>query len=758
MTSSSAVPGKARHRGSLFRRYTLYLALLVSLAVLVSGGLGAWFAYRDARTLVDELQREKARAAAARIEQFIRTAELQMKGAVVSGRAGGSADAEARQIELLRLLRIAPSISDAASLDAAGKEQVRVSRLERDRVGSGIDRSSEPAVSAARAGRSVGYGGIGFRHQSEPHLALAVSGNRPDDGLVTADVNLKFASEVVAGIKSGRSGTAYVVDERGGLIVHADSGLALRMSNLAHLPQVRAAMSKADVSALTQPTTVAGVDGGPRTIAAHATIEPLGWHVIVEQPLSVAFAPLLEAVIRTAALLVLGVVLAVVASLVLARRMTAPIRRLELGAQRIGDGHLNDRVEVHTGDELEALADQFNRMAATLDESYAGLERKVQARTLQLAEANHAKARFLAAASHDLRQPVHALGLFVAQLQASDDETARARLIGKVAACSAAVSDLIEALLDISKLDAGVVAAQPTAFALQPLFERIEQAYSPTAQHKGLRLRVRPTALWVRTDPMLVERILLNLCANAIRYTAQGGAILSARLRGKLVCIEVWDTGIGIAAEHQRHIFEEFYQVAGSSDEQGKGLGLGLAIVERLAGLLDLPLRVRSTQGRGSVFGIDVPLAHAAQESVSALSQLLVPARFEGLSVLLIDDDAAAREAVEGLLVQWGCVVACAVNAAGALRVVSDAPAPHLVICDYHLGNDELGTVVIEQIRTLSGRSIPAVILSADATNELQQATTAAGLHLLHKPLNAARLRALLMHVAGERQAATADH
>ncbi len=743
---------RPRRSGNLLRRYTLYLGSLLSMAVFISAGIGAYFAYRDSRALVDELQRERAGAAAARIEQFIRTVELQLKGAAVSGRSDATLDLEARHLELLRLLRIAPSISEAAALDAAGVEHVRVSRLARDVVGSGIDRSTEPAVVSVRSTRQTGYGGISFRHQSEPHLAMAVAGQRPGDGLVVASINLKFASDVVAAIPIGHSGTAYVVDGRGGLIVHADSGLALRMTNLAHWPQVRAALMQAKASTRSAPTVIAGVDGGPRIIAAYAPIEPLGWQVIVEQPLSEAFAPLLESVTRTAVLLLVGIVLAMAVSLALARRMAAPIRMLELGAQRIGEGHLEDRVEVRTGDELEALADQFNRMAARLRESYLGLENKVEARTRQLAEANRAKARFLAAASHDLRQPVHALGLFVAQLQACEDEGARTRLIGKVAACSAAVSDLIEALLDISKLDAGVVAPQPTAFALQPLFDRIEHAFSPAAQGKGLRLRVRTTALWARTDPMLLERILLNLCANAIRYTAQGGAILAARVRGERVRIEVWDTGVGIGADQQRHIFEEFYQVAGSSDEQGNGLGLGLAIVERLASLLGLPLRVRSVPGRGSVFAIDVPPADAVQDSETALSQWLAPARFEGLSVLLIDDDPAAREAIEGLLVQWGCIVRCAACAVDAWPLVAPAAPPQLIICDYHLGGSELGTAVVRRLRESAHHAIPAVILSADASSELRQATTAAGLHLLHKPLNVARLRALMLHIAARRQ------
>jgi len=740
-------PGR---RGGLFRRYTIYLALLLSLALVVSGGIGAWLAYQDARALVDELQREKARSAAARIEQFLQTVELQMKGAVVSGRTGGTPDLEARHIELLRLLRIAPSISDAASLDASGHERVRVSRVSRDVVGSDIDRSSDPAVAALRSGKTW-FGDIRFRKASEPYLEMAIAGNRPDDGAVIADINLKFASDVVAGIRIGESGKAYVVDALGGLIVHPDPGMALRRTNLAGVPAIRAALAPRAGTGDAQPTVIASIDGGPRTIAAHARIEPLGWHVIVEQPLHEAFAPMFASLARTAILVLASLVLSVVASLLLARRMTTPISALQHGVRRIGEGHLDERVEIQTGDELEALADQFNRMAQKLRESYAGLEQKVAQRTLQLEEANRAKARFLAAASHDLRQPVHALGLFVAQLEEVTDDNTRRQLVGKVAASSAAVADLIEALLDISKLDAGAVAPQPTEFALQPLFDRVEHALAPTAQQKGLRLRIRPTPWWVMTDPMLLERILQNLCTNAIRYSTQGGAILAARVRGPHVSIEVWDTGVGLSLEQQRHIFEEFYQVAGVPDGGGKGLGLGLAIVDRLARLLDLTIGVRSVPARGSVFTIEVPRVRAAQQGEAPQSQLLAPARFEALPVLLIDDDAVARDAIEGLLLQWGCDVRSAAGGAEALRLVAGAAAPRVIISDYHLGDNALGTAVVAQVRELLQDDVPAVILTADVTLALREATTAAGLYLLHKPLNAARLRALLLHVAGNR-------
>lgn len=741
------LPAAGARGGKLFRRYALYLSALLGLALLASGGIGVYAAYRDTRVLVDALQREQARAAAALIGQFLQTVELQLRGALISGRTSDAPDIEARHGELLRLLRISPAISDASWLDSAGHERVRVSRLAPDVIGSDIDRSRDPAVVAARGG-AAWYGNVEFRRGSEPHLPLATAGSRPGDGFAIADINLKFASDVVAGIRIGEHGHAYVVDGRGRLILHPDPSRMLRMTSLADSPQVRAALSSPAGPGPAPPTIIARAEGGSKMLAAHAAIERPGWHVIVEQPLTEAFDPLLASVARTAMLLVAGLALAALASLLLARRMTAPIRLLELGARKIGEGRLDERVRIHTGDELEALADQFNRMAGQLSESYASLEEKVAERTRQLEEANRAKARFLAAASHDLRQPVHALGLFVAQLPEARDEESRRKLIGKVTASSAAVSDLIEALLDISKLDAGAVAPQPAEFALQPLFERIEQACSFAASEKELRLRVRPSALRLRTDPMLLERILLNLCGNAIRYTAQGGAILAARVRGSVARIEVRDTGIGITAEQQRHIFEEFYQAAGVTDGTTRGLGLGLAIVDRLARLLDLTISVRSVPGRGSVFALDVPLASPAATCVANAPPPPGAAQFDALPVLLVDDDDAARDAIEGLLAQWGCEVRAASCAADAIRLLADPPRPRLIISDYHLGANDLGTALVQTLRDIAGQAIPAVILTADVSGTLREETAAAGLHLLHKPLNPARLRALLLHVA----------
>ncbi len=737
----------AQLRGRLFRKYAVYLTGLLSIALLTSGLVGIYFSYHDTRALVDELEREKARGAAIRIEQFIRTAESQLRGALPFGRESDALHDEPQYLELLKLLQLAPAVADAAWINAAGRERVRVSRVSRDVVGSNIDRSGEPGVRGTSATKAW-YGPVYFRRGTEPYLGAAVAGNQPEAGVVIAEINLKFVLDVVSAIRSGKAGHAYVVDTRGRLISHPDMSLVLKMTDLSALPQVSAALSQTGRGDTPVQTIIARDERGVWTLTAHAPIGVLGWSILVEQPLTEAFAPLLGAAARSGLILLLGIGLAIAASLILARQMVAPIRTLETGVERFAVGRLDEPVIVNTHDELQGLADQFNRMARQLQDSYTGLEQKIEERTHQLAEANNAKSRFLAAASHDLRQPVHALGLFVAQLEDTRDPIARQRIVEKIAAASTAVSDLLEALLDISKLDAGGMAVQCAEFPLQPILERLEQSFALAAQAKGLRLRVRPTRLRVVTDPMLLERILLNLVSNAVRYTRIGGVLIGVRQHGGRAAIEVCDTGVGIAAEEHQRIFEEFYRLPGSNADSANGLGLGLAIVDRLARLLDLHLLVASTPGRGSKFSVSAPLAYGAAAETPILASTAQAISLEGMRVLLIDDAASAREAAEGLLAQWGCKVRAASSGAEAITLfVRGEPPPALIICDYRLGDTERGTDVIRLIRAQWVTDIPAVIISGDVTPTLQEQATANGLHLLYKPLKAARLRALLHHV-----------
>jgi HAMP domain-containing protein len=377
--------GGVQPRGRLFRKYLVLFASVVSGALLAGGVIELYFSYREILGGLEALQREKAVGAAARIEAFVRDIERQV-GWASQVQPGIQPTVEQRRVDYLRLLRQAPAVTEVSQLDAEGREQLRVSRLAMDVVGSRADFSRDPRFAEARPGRPF-YGLVYFRKESEPYVSLSIAGGG-QAGVTVAEVNLKLIWDVVSAIRIGRTGLAYVVDGRGQLVAHPDISLVLRKTDLSGLPQVSAVLGRPPQppAAEPPPSTARGL-GGRQVLTASAPIQPLGWWVFVEQPLGEAFEPLYASVARTVGLILAGVALSVVASFVLARRMATPIQALEAGAARIGAGALDHRIDVRTGDEREALAGQFNRMAERLRESYATLEQKVEDRTRELREA-----------------------------------------------------------------------------------------------------------------------------------------------------------------------------------------------------------------------------------------------------------------------------------------------------------------------------------------------------------------------------------
>ena len=363
--------------GRLFRKYVLWTMALVCGALLASGAISIYFSYQENKSALSLVQHEKAVAAAARIEQFIRQIEQQLSFAALPqlGAAGG----DERRIEFLKLIRQVPAVTDIAQIDAAGREQLLASRLAMDVVGSQRDRSQEPAFKAARPGQTY-FGPVYFRKETEPYMTIAVKAGGEAGSVTLAEVNLKFIWDVVSRIRIGEKGKAYVVDDTGHLVADPDIGLVLKKTDLSALDHVKAAFA----GGISQSARLAKDVSGNEVLTAFAPIDPLGWKVFVEQPVSEVYATLNASILRTGLLILLGLAASVVASLAFARSMVRPIAVLQEGAQRIGAGDLEQKIEVHTGDELEALADQFNRMTTQLRESYSGLERKVEERTGEL--------------------------------------------------------------------------------------------------------------------------------------------------------------------------------------------------------------------------------------------------------------------------------------------------------------------------------------------------------------------------------------
>lgn len=376
--------GEQHLRGRLFAKYAVLFVAIVSVALILSGAFEVWFSYREHNASLIRIQQEQATAAAAKIERFI--AEIQNQLGWTTQLPWSPGMLEQRRFDCLRLLRQVPAITEIAELDPTGHEQLRVSRLALDVTGSNIDYSKDPKFTEAVANK-VYYGPVFFRRGSEPYITLALTGARHDAGVSIAQVNLKFIWDVVSQIKVGKHGKAYVIDRQSHLIAHPDISLVLRNSNLAHLQQVKAArasLAGQEEKGLDEATDL---QGRP-VLATYAPVERLGWLVFVELPLSEAYAPLYASLKRTGALLAGGLVLALLCGLFLARRMVVPIRALREGAARFGAGNLSERISLHTGDELETLADQFNDMAGRLQDSYTDLEKKVDSRTRELREAS----------------------------------------------------------------------------------------------------------------------------------------------------------------------------------------------------------------------------------------------------------------------------------------------------------------------------------------------------------------------------------
>ncbi|HEX6080960.1 MAG TPA: GAF domain-containing protein, partial [Methylomirabilota bacterium] len=374
-------------RRRLFWKYTTFFVLLVTAELLASGITELYFSYQENQAALVALQREKALAAASQIENFIKEIERQMGWVTQPQRAPGGTTLEQRRFDFFRLQRQVPAITEVSYIDANGREQLRVSRLAMDSIGSQLDMSADPRFVEAKA-RRVYRGPVYFRKESEPYMVIAIAEGGQAGGVTAAEVNLKFIWDVVSQIKIGKAGQAFVVDGQGALIAHPDISLVLQKTDLTRLEQVRRALGGGPQPGEAAPDgTIARNLRNQQVLTAHSAIPSLGWTVFAEQPLEEAFEPLRASVQRTVLLLVLGIVLSVGASLMLARTLERPIRALQAGAVRIGEGNLSDRIAVKTGDELEVLADQFNSMAERLRESYAGLERKVDERTRELQEA-----------------------------------------------------------------------------------------------------------------------------------------------------------------------------------------------------------------------------------------------------------------------------------------------------------------------------------------------------------------------------------
>lgn len=445
----------------------------------------------------------------------------------------------------------------------------------------------------------------------------------------------------------------------------------------------------------------------------------------------------------------LGLVVAVILARGLARAGIRPLLSIIQAVRHVAAGDFRVRLPVTVQGEIGTLQEGINRMGEALQSYQEDMQLQVDTATAELAQqkrlaeaANLAKTRFLAAASHDLRQPMHAIGLYATVLKPKLAGREAEQTLIKLQASVNAMEDLLNAILDISRLDAGAVVPRPQRLDIRDLLTRLREDFQLEAEARGLQLRLHGIPAWGMSDPILLDRILRNLISNALRYTRQGGVLLALRRRRQALRIQVWDTGIGISEQDQELIFQEYQQIANPERDRAKGLGLGLAIVRRLADLLRHPLSLCSRYGRGTVFSLDVPMVSA--EMPVNLPPTLAMEDITHLQghVLVVDDDEAVRDALTSLMSQWGLQVHTAASSAAAMAW-RDAPLD-LLITDYRLADTDGLALAQALCRQRRDGTLPVIIITGDTSTESVRRLQAGGFPVLHKPIRPARLRALV--------------
>lgn len=737
---------------TLTRRYATQVAGIAALLLACAALIEGTFGYRQAREQMASRQSVLARAAVAEIELYLSDVTAGLRQVQLLPWGDSDFGPERRREELHRLLALHPALVDLQDVDAEGREQLFVSRTELDRTGA----STSPAAASPAPG--LGFATPRFDDQGVPNVTLTLPLERSSLGAATrATINLRFLADVVAGPRAEDGSRIYVVDAQGHLIAHPEPTLVLKQLDVTSHPPV-AALRQAVAAGASAPaaTDAVGLTGQPAVTTA-LPIGLTGWLLFVEQSRDQALAPALATLQRMFWLLVGGGSVALLVGYLSARRMAAPIARLREATARLAAGQWDTPPKVHTGDEIELLADDFGAMSRQLQDSYRELENKVETRTVELRQrrdeaerANAAKTRFLAAASHDLRQPMHAIGLLVGVLRTRLREPATQELADKAQQAVRTMEGLFGALLDISKLDAGAVTARPETVRLADTLERAERTYAPLAADKGLRLRARATTLCVRTDAALLDRIVGNLCVNAIRYTERGGVLLACRAREGRVVLRVYDSGVGIAAEDRALIFDEFVRL-NPKTAGDQGLGLGLSIVKRSAELLGLEVLVASRPGRGSRFDVWLPaVPEGASSFATESARPAASPQLEGLFVLAVDDEPDSLQATALLLSEAGCLVATATDAATALTEAKrHLRLPDVLLTDLRFGGpragqgrtSDSGFDLIARLRAQTGETIPALVLTADTDASASGLTD---VWVLHKPAGAHTLLAAL--------------
>ncbi len=433
---------------------------------------------------------------------------------------------------------------------------------------------------------------------------------------------------------------------------------------------------------------------------------------------------------------------------VVKRNISRPLHMLtyEISTFDVQENHRETKDEKELmlrGDELGMVARSFGALKRDLI---------AQDRALRLAKetaerADRAKSHFLAAASHDLRQPLHAMQMYLAALKHGLNKPENLEIVHKVESVSITAGRMLNSLLDVSQLEAGAIKPQLETFPVQEILRRLALSFTPVAQKKNLELQVIPCSLSVRSDPALLERIIGNFLSNSIRYTANGKILLGCRQRGDHLSIEVLDTGIGIPDAQIRAVFEDFYQLHNEERDRGKGLGLGLAIAQRLAACLDHTIQCRSILDKGSCFSVLVERRDAQSRAVDEACTVTFSDRLSEARIMLVEDDETVAESMISLLEAWDCDVVWANSAREAQEfIASTARKPDVILADYRLPGAQDGAQVAMALQLIAGKAIPTIIVTGESKFSELKEISELGYTVLRKPVRPAKLRSLINH------------
>lgn len=596
--------------------------MLIGGGMVASGLLEIYFHYHEIQEQIAIEQREVATTAILRIGQFIIDIESKMKAATLSRNIADKGLSPEYRFELKKLLSVAPAITEVVAFDSEGVERLHLSRFKTTFSDAKQNYSKSANFLQTKQGASY-FGPVYFLRGSEPYMTIAVpiekfAGNVI--GILQAEVNLRYIWEVILDIKAGKAGYAYIVSRSGDIIAHPDISVVLQRRGAAQLKQVKAAFQSDSV--VPEPNTIVAPNlQGKKVLSSYVRIPNVDWAVLVERPVEEVYEPLYESVFRTSALFLIGFGIALVASIWLARRVVIPLQMLSYGARRVGQGNLNFRLQINTGDEIENVAAEFNRMASALHEAYTGLEEKVKERTHDLMVANEKlqeldkmKSDFVSNVSHELRTPLTAIeGLADNMLDGITGQLNPEQVdyLVDIRASAERLARLIADVLDVAVIEAGGVELKPGNLSLAAVIHEVTNGLRTVAEEKLIDLEVTSTdgkvIAWADRDK--IAQVLTNLIGNAIKFTPLRGKVNVAVQRNGdgWPQVSIADTGPGVSPEEKDRIFNEFYQITRPGEKKSTGVGLGLPISKKLVEMHGGKIWVESEMGKGSIFYFTVP-------------------------------------------------------------------------------------------------------------------------------------------------------